>query len=406
MNSIDHSNQISAGNMPSISAVIPVYNGKNYLREAVDSIANQTILPTELIIVDDGSTDDSLSSINQLTLPFKVRSVRQENGGQSQARNHGARLAKGEYLALLDQDDVWYPDHLERLLQPCLEDPDIGWTFGNLDQIDQFGNTIFRDCLDYLRPEHKRTSVVDFLDADVFIVPSASLIKTKAFLAVGGFDERLSGYEDDDLFLRLFMRGYRHCYIPKVVSQWRIHPQSCTHTLRMQQSCRKYAAKLIAAFPNDPQMQRWWVRDSIAPRFFDKAIHTYYLGLKLRDWVLCRQAHQDMKLYSRLMIMPWPLRSKLALMHFPRLFASLSTAVRQSSRASAYGGRGRHSVAVDPMDILQNAAIQATAAATAPHDQKRASGITRQLWSTPASKSASKSTSPTSLTNDRVIGVK
>lgn len=102
----------------------------------------------------------------------------------------------------------------------------------------------------------------------MFVLPSACVISRKAFLAVRGFDERLSGYEDDDLFLRLFLSGYDNVYMPAALSAWQIHSTSSSYSSRMGASRGIYARKLIAQFPNDPDLMRYYVRDMIAPRFF------------------------------------------------------------------------------------------------------------------------------------------
>jgi len=102
--------------MRRVSAILPVWNGRRFLRDAVRSVAAQTLPPGELIVVDDGSTDGSLAELEGLPpAPFPVRVLRQENAGQSAARNLAARQAEGEYLAFLDQDDQWHPQHLEQV---------------------------------------------------------------------------------------------------------------------------------------------------------------------------------------------------------------------------------------------------------------------------------------------------
>src|SRR4051794_37983015 len=102
----------------------------------------------------------------------------------------------------------------------------------------------------------------------MFILPSASLISRQAFLAVGGFDERLSGYEDDDLFLRLFQAGFHHVFLPQSLSKWRIYQSSCSYSRRMAISRRIYFDLLIDRFPDNEALARSYVKDLIAPRFF------------------------------------------------------------------------------------------------------------------------------------------
>src|SRR6185436_20218557 len=98
---------------PVVSAILPVYNGGAHLVDAVESVARQTEPPDELIVIDDGSTDESqFEFLDSIPAPFPIRIVRQPNAGQSAARNRGAATARGSLLAFLDQDDVWHPHHL------------------------------------------------------------------------------------------------------------------------------------------------------------------------------------------------------------------------------------------------------------------------------------------------------
>ena len=116
-----------------ISVVIPVYNGKKYLLAAVNSVIKQTLQPIELIIVDDGSTDGFEHEIKDVKTDFPLRILKKENGGQSSARNHGIKEAKGDFIALLDQDDIWCSQHLEKLAEPFHNNPDLGWVYSNVD---------------------------------------------------------------------------------------------------------------------------------------------------------------------------------------------------------------------------------------------------------------------------------
>jgi GT2 family glycosyltransferase len=110
------------------------------------------------------------------------------------------------------------------------------------------------------------------LREDMFILPSASLISRAAFEAIGGFDPRLSGYEDDDLFLRMFQAGYDGLYVDECLSQWRIHGSSSSYSARMRRSRRIYAGKLMAAFPDNPRDNLHYVSEVIVPRFVRSAV--------------------------------------------------------------------------------------------------------------------------------------
>jgi glycosyltransferase involved in cell wall biosynthesis len=315
---------------PSASAVIPVFNGKRYLAEAVASVAAQTVRPCELIIVDDGSDDDATSAIDERALPFPLKIVRQPNGGQSSARNQGARVARGDVIALLDQDDRWYPRHLERLLLPFLDQPALGFAYSNLDEIDGEGHMVCLGRLKWSGAAHPKQSLGELLAGDMFILPSASLIRRDAFLAVGGFDEQFSGYEDDDLFIRMFRAGYTHAYVDESLSQWRIHLKSTSHdTDRMDINRRRFAEKLMAMCPNDPPVEHWWVRDFIAPRFFRRALHQFHRAALNADWRACRKSQKEAQSYADRMVCGPRLRARLALMRWPKTYRLLHQMLRR-----------------------------------------------------------------------------
>ncbi len=114
-----------------ISVVIPVYNGEKYIAKAIQSVVDQTLPPYEIIIVNDGSTDDSALILVDLAKKYPIQYYQKKNGGQSAARNYGVQVSHGDLIAFLDQDDIWYPHHLEELVKPFLENsyPELGWVY-------------------------------------------------------------------------------------------------------------------------------------------------------------------------------------------------------------------------------------------------------------------------------------
>ena len=205
------------------------------------------------------------------------------------------------HVAFLDQDDIWYPNHLEELVKPFQERryPELGWAYSNLDEIDRDGRMVTRSCLDQ-KPEiqHPKRSIVGCLTTDMFILPTSSLISRKAFDKAGGFDERLSGYEDDDLFLRMFRLGYENIYINKALAQWRIFPESASHSVRMGRSRMIYLRKLIEMFPPGDFRNLNYVRQLIAPRFCPWLLLEYRAALASRDRAAIRIAIEDMEFLS------------------------------------------------------------------------------------------------------------
>jgi len=260
---------------PKVSVIIPVFNGAKYLAEALQSVFSQTWRDYEVIVVNDGSTDDSMEVCKQFP---DVRITHQENHGQSAARNTGVRHARGEYIAFLDQDDRWYPEKLARQVPILEEGPTYGMVYSNADEIDEDGRIVYRNVLDLASVQPKR-SIMDCLGSDMFIVPGTVLIRRSLFDQVGGFDERLSGYEDDDLFRRVFQASRIH-YMRDSLLQWRSYPTSYSHSEGMDRSRKSYLRKLIEEFPDEPRLGHYYVRDFIAPRFVHKYLDLYISALR------------------------------------------------------------------------------------------------------------------------------
>jgi glycosyltransferase involved in cell wall biosynthesis len=310
--------------MLAISAIIPVYNGRKYLNAAIDSVLNQTRAPCELIVVDDGSTDgscDSLQNFEQRNCRIPIRLICRPNGGQSAARNTAAASAKGDFLAFLDQDDLWYPHHLESLASLLAGMRKPGWVYSDLDQIDAQGLMVARRFIG-ARGNHPKTLLSDMVAQDMFIVPTASLVNREAFEAVGGFDERLSGYEDDDLFLRMFRNGCDDFFLPEATAQWRCHTGSASTTQRMTFSRRIYVRKLMEMFPDDRVHMRFFTRDLIAPRFLPTAIAGYGRALVDGDKELLAIHRDEARFLLSLGRFGPRIHVAVALMKWPWLFRS------------------------------------------------------------------------------------
>lgn len=297
-----HANQLEDEKLIStISVVCAVYNGARYIEATLQSIKAQTSQPLEIIIVDDGSSDDSVEKVKLFDSPVPLKIIRQKNAGQSNARNVGVHAASGDLIAFIDQDDLWYPKHLELLASAFQENPDLGWAYSDMDHIDESSNYICRGIYHDWGIKRPLNSLGQMLASDIFVLPTASMISKKALCAVGGFDESLSGYEDDDLYVRIFQGGFRSKYVPLQLSAWRIHSGSSSYTSRMDSSRRQYAQKLLKKYPDNPKLNQFWVRDIIAPRFFSNAVNRFFLAKELGDSEACNRAYADMKFFLPLM---------------------------------------------------------------------------------------------------------
>jgi glycosyltransferase involved in cell wall biosynthesis len=266
------------------AAVIPLYNGAAFIEEALKSVVSQTEPADEIIVVNDGSTDDGVGIVEQIAREHPITLLHKKNGGQSSARNLAIAHCTSSHVAFLDQDDVWYEDHLKVLKAPYVDQvhSKLGLVYGNLDQIDRDGRMVQYQCLNGVPTPQPKRSLAECLLHDMFILPGASLVAKEAIVRAGGFDERLIGYEDDDLFVRIFSLGYFNEYINRSVTKWRIYPSSTSFSPRMAESRVTYFRKLVESYPDEPRIGRYWVRDAIGPHFF---------GIVLQEFIEANRTH-------------------------------------------------------------------------------------------------------------------
>jgi len=253
---------------PTVVVIIPFYNGARWIKRAVESVHRQTVPPNEFIVVNDGSKPDERLVLGELSDKYNFKIIDKPNGGQGSARNAGVFASKSDYICFLDQDDFYLDNHNEVLIQAIPnQDYHFGWTYADFNMADGDGNIIFNKCIRERTPANPKHSLMDIMRNDMFVLTSASIICRKAFEAVNGFDEQLIGYEDDDLFLRLFHKGYTNYFIDRTVYTWCIHEESTSFNIIFAQSRLKYVKKLKEAFPNRPKMNLYYLRDCIMPRF-------------------------------------------------------------------------------------------------------------------------------------------
>ena len=280
-----------------VAAVIPLYNGAEFIEEAIRSVLAQTEPVDELIVVNDGSKDNGPEIVNSLSASYPIMFLHQANSGQSSARNAAIRHTSCTHIAFLDQDDVWYKNHIEMLKSQFLEDNvhNLAVSYGNLDQIDKAGRMILHCCLDLVPTPQPKMSLRQHLEHDLFILPSASLVLKEAIERVGMFDERLSGYEDDDLFTRLFSATYGSAYINKSVTKWRMYSSSTSFSSRMSKSRMIYFKKQVELFPDDPVIGLSWSRDVIGPRFMRLAHNDFVIATRTRDLANIERAWSEVE---------------------------------------------------------------------------------------------------------------
>jgi glycosyltransferase involved in cell wall biosynthesis len=187
--------------MPKVSVVIPTYNHEQFIGQALESVFSQTFRDFELIVVNDGSPDDTEEVLRPHIESGKIQYIRQENQGVAAARNRGAAEARGEYLAFLDDDDCWPPDKLEWQVA-AMEAANMVMVGGMND------SERLPAPLEVLaRAEHQTLKTADFFERNPFGSPGQTMIRRSAFESVGGFDTEVWGVDDHDLWIRLSCLG-------------------------------------------------------------------------------------------------------------------------------------------------------------------------------------------------------
>lgn len=190
------------------SVVIPTFNRASLICRSVNSVLSQTISDFELIIVDDGSTDDTEKVVMSILDP-RIVYIRQENKGATAARNNGVRHAKGKYVSFLDSDDIWYPTTLEKQLEKFDSDNDINCVYGDLDCISEKG-----EKYDFWHPTRIEGFIYKEALTQGFLSPMIVLsVKRECFDQVGMFDETLPASQDDDICFKL-SKQFKFGYVP------------------------------------------------------------------------------------------------------------------------------------------------------------------------------------------------
>jgi glycosyltransferase involved in cell wall biosynthesis len=243
-------------NNPTVSVIIPAYNSAAYLADAIQSVMAQTFRDIEIIIIDDGSTDQTSRIMSAYS--NRVVYIRQANQGPSAARNRGISLSKGKYLAFLDADDLYLPDKM-RLQVDYLEahqEIDLVYSDGVRFKISQ-GNEIVLPLsttgeVDIIRAAPSEY-IFYLMTHNIFPI-HAPLVKRECIVKVHGFDETLTACEDWDLWFRI-AEQYHIAFVDGQVIKYRLTPGSNSSDIqRNYREAKKVFAKigLSPAFQNAP----------------------------------------------------------------------------------------------------------------------------------------------------------
>jgi glycosyltransferase involved in cell wall biosynthesis len=231
---------------PKFSVVIPAYNAGLYIAECVNSVLAQTDPDFEVIVVDDGSTDDTAQIVSSFTDP-RLRLVQRANGGLAVARNTGIAASRGELVAFLDADDRWCPEKLAAHRQALDRDWEASVSYDWAAFIDQQGD---RTGLCMART-HRTLTHEDFLLKNYLGNGSTAVVRRSVLEQAGYFDEHLRRLVDHELWVRLTHQGHRLHLVPQVLTEYRTHPASFTaDTDRMLQGVEVFLQRVARYAPD------------------------------------------------------------------------------------------------------------------------------------------------------------
>ena len=197
--------ELSYSNNPKVSVIIPCYNREDYIRETIDSVLNQTYPNIELICVDDGCTDGTRKILDSYESKITVfEHPGRENKGQSASINLGIQSSESDYVAVLDSDDLFASEKIEKQVKHLNDNPDIGYMYSNGYAIDKNGKNLFKIFPDkYIAPGDPETVLLKC----PLGTPSGYLVRRLMYVQAGYFDEKLRSSQDHDMAVRLAETG-------------------------------------------------------------------------------------------------------------------------------------------------------------------------------------------------------
>jgi glycosyltransferase involved in cell wall biosynthesis len=250
--------------LPKISVIIPAYNCAAFLPETLESVFAQTCGDIEIILVDDGSTDNTRTVI----APHldRITYIRQENKGLSAARNTGIRAAKGDFIALLDADDSWAAEKLDKQL-PRFADTEVGIVYSDFSV--RYSDGRFQSSYLVNRPLASEGNILENYIQSRFLFPSTMVIRRRCFEEFGGFDEEMLACEDIELFARICSRWKAAMVKEPLVTRYEGTHNLTANSRRMNQYTILALKKVLLKEPALPRstrkviykelgQQHWW----------------------------------------------------------------------------------------------------------------------------------------------------
>ena len=216
---------------PRVSVIIPTYQHRDFIGRALASVFEQSLADYEIIVVNDGSTDDTAAVLAPLIESHRITYIHQENCGQSRARNTGLALARGEYIAFLDDDDVWPANKLATQVAFLDANPSVGMVGGTFRMIDA------NDVPGRAGPFYPSITFEALFRANPFHSPGQTLIRTTLLKEIGGLNSTIWGADDWDLWFRIARRSTIVMH-DETALYYRVHAHNASRqTARLLRAC-------------------------------------------------------------------------------------------------------------------------------------------------------------------------
>lgn len=228
--------------LPLVTVIISSYNHAQYIEETIKSVINQTYQHIELLVIDDGSTDNSVDLLTTLQKEFGFDLLIQENKGLSRTLNEAIDRAKGEYIIPFGSDDIMLPERITTQIAYITDKPEVGICAGNMDLIDSNSQLLPEEKQKHRHIPFRRLDFNDvFLDRKPGAMAATLMFRKEALQKVGGFDPTIR-LEDLYIMLAITHAGYFMDVLPDVISLYRQHPTNTYKNLpfMFENSCKTY----------------------------------------------------------------------------------------------------------------------------------------------------------------------
>jgi glycosyltransferase involved in cell wall biosynthesis len=276
--------------MPEVSIIIPTYNSAQYVVEAVESVLAQTWQDFEILVIDDGSTDETARVMHRYEAP--VRYIRQANGGVAVARNRGIAESRGRYVAFLDADDTWLPHKLERQMETLRQQPHYRACYSAFTVVD-----VDLNPLGISRRQRRELTLEDLLTRGNIIGSICTVVCERAlFDLVGGFDPALSQCADWDMWVRLAAQT-EFLYVDEPLVTYRQHGSNMSRNAPLLEHDSLQVLGKGFAMPELSESLRAQRQAAFARNYMVLA-GTYFYARRYRDFMRCAVRAVTMDFYQ------------------------------------------------------------------------------------------------------------